>query len=435
MSSPHLTWADLRGRRVAVWGVGVEGLASLRRLRADGIEPRLVDREPKVLEDGTEVVAFSDGGSELVRDVDVVVKSPGISRYGEHCAALVEAGVDVVGGLGLWLNGADRSRVACITGTKGKSTTTAVAGGLLAGLGVSYQVGGNIGTCPWDPDVSQDVDWWVVETSSYQALDVQAGPAVVAVTSLGEDHLPWHGGSVENYHRDKLSLCTRPGVRTVVAADDPVLRHRADRLGPHVDWVGERAHWAAGSALLGEHNLRNAEVARRTLVALGVPGADDEDALAEALAGFAPLPHRLTAVAHADDVAFVDDSISTNPLSAVAAVRAFPERRVALLVGGLERDVDYRPLAAGLCEQVRVFTMPSNGSRIGEVLRAEGVEQVEDCVSLADAVRRGFAWARPGGVVLLSPAAASFDLFADYRARGEAFAALARDLAADVAGG
>ncbi|HEU4676807.1 MAG TPA: UDP-N-acetylmuramoyl-L-alanine--D-glutamate ligase [Motilibacteraceae bacterium] len=424
----QLTWADLPGRSVAVWGVGVEGLASLRRLRADGVEPVLVDREPKVFDDGTEVRAYAEGGQELLNGVDVVVKSPGISRYGSECADLVAAGVDVVGGLGLWLNGADRSRVACITGTKGKSTTTAVAGGLLAGLGVSHRVGGNIGTCPWDPDVPQDVDWWVVETSSYQALDVQAGPAVVAVTSLGEDHLPWHGGSVENYHRDKLSLCTRPGVRAVVASDEPSLRERADWLGSHVDWVAERAHWAAASALLGEHNLRNAEVARRTLLALGVPGADDEDALAEALAEFAPLPHRLTAVAHADDVAFVDDSISTNPLSAVAAVRAFPGRRVALLVGGLERDVDYRPLAACVDDRVRVFTMPSNGSRIGEVLRAEGVQQVEDCASLPDAVRRGFAWARPGGVVLLSPAAASFDLFADYRARGEAFCALAREL-------
>jgi UDP-N-acetylmuramoylalanine--D-glutamate ligase len=411
-----------------VWGVGVEGLASLRRLRADGVEPVLVDRDPKELDDGTDVRAYADGGRELLHGVDVVVKSPGISRYGTECTELVSAGVDVVGGLGLWLEGTDRSRVACITGTKGKSTTTAIAGGLLAGLGVSHGVGGNIGTCPWDPDVPQDVDWWVVETSSYQALDVQAGPAVVAVTSLGEDHLPWHGGSVENYHRDKLSLCTRPGVRAVVAADDPMLRGRADWLGAHVDWVAERAHWAVGSALLGEHNLRNAEIARRTLLALGVPGADDEDALAEALAGFAPLPHRLTAVAHADDVAFVDDSISTNPLSAVAAVRAFPARRVALLVGGLERDVDYRPLAACVDEQVRVFTMPSNGSRIGAVLREEGVEQVEDCPSMPDAVRSAFAWARPGGVVLLSPAAASFDLYPDYRARGDAFAALAREL-------
>ena len=424
------SWADLRGRRVGLWGLGVEGRASLRRLRADGIEPVLVDRAPGATDDGTPVLGLADGGLDALAACDVVVKSPGISPYGPDCRHLLAHGVHVRGGLGLWLAGADRSRVACITGTKGKSTTTSMAGALLTGFGERHLLGGNIGVPPWDPDVDSDVDWWVVETSSYQAVDIEVGPQVVAVTSLSEDHVPWHDGSVETYYRDKLSLCTRPGVRTVVAdRGDRLLRARTDDLGPSVRWVGEAGPWVHAGPVHGAHNRRNAEIARQTLLALGVPGTDDPAALAGAFACFQPLPGRLAVVAQAGGTTFVDDSISTNVLSTAAALASFPGRRIGLLVGGLERNIDYRPLAASVREDVRVFTMPTNGPAIGAVLRAAGVDAVCDTASLADAVAAAYGWAQPDGVVLLSPAAASFDLFTDHRARGAAFTALARSLA------
>lgn len=430
------SWADLRGRRVGLWGLGVEGRANLRRLQALGVSPVLVDRDAAAAGSadlGAEVVPYDAGGRELLRSCDVVVKSPGVSRYGAPAGGLVAAGVPLLGGLGLWLAGVDRSRVLCITGTKGKSTTTSIAGGLLRGLGEEHLVGGNLGVPPWDPEVGDEHDWWVVETSSYQALDVEVGPAVVAVTSLSEDHLPWHDGSVETYFRDKLSLCTRPGVRAVVAdAGDALLRARAGQLGEHVQWVEREAGaWVESGRLLGAHNRRNAEVARRALAALGVRGLEDEAVLAAAFRAFEPLPSRLTLVAQLDGVAFVDDSISTNVLSTTAAVESFPGRRTALLVGGLERDIDYRPLAAAVRgRDLRVHTMPGNGAVIGRVLRRQGVTDVVDCASLDEAVRAGFDWARPDGVVLLSPAAASFDRFRDYRDRGEAFARVVAALTA-----
>lgn len=415
MPSPT-SWSDLRGRRVGLWGLGVEGSANLRKLRSLGVEPLQVDG-----------VEDFDRQFAALSACNAVVKSPGISRYGEQCRRLVAAGVRVLGGMGLWLAEADRTRVLCITGTKGKSTTTSIAGGLLRGLGERHLVGGNLGVPPWDPEVDQDVDWWVVETSSYQALDVEVGPRVVAVTSLSEDHVPWHGGEVANYFRDKLSLCTRPGVERVVAdGGDALLRRHAGLLGPEVEWVERTAGaWCAGGSLLGAHNRRNAEVARRALVALGVPGADDEGLLAEAFRSFVPLPSRLTPVGEKDGVLYVDDSISTNVLSTLAAVESFPGRRVALLVGGLDRGIDYRPLREGLRTRpdLLVLTMPTNGPLIGAALRPD--VPVEDCASLEQAVRRGREWAGPGGVVLLSPAAASFDRFADYRARGLAFATAA----------
>ena len=415
---PTTSWSELAGLRVGVWGLGVEGQANLRRLAVLGVDPVTVDDRP-----GPGVMATAQGGLELLLGCDVVVKTPGISRYRPDVQQLQRAGVPVRGGLGLWLADADRSRVLAVTGTKGKSTTTSIAGGLLRGLGHRVLTGGNLGVPPWDPEVGQDYDWWVVEVSSYQATDVTTGPPVVVVTSLSQDHLDWHGGP-EQYYRDKLSLCTRPGVRTVVAdGGSASLREHAHLLGP-VRWVeGEPAAWVEQLHLLGAHNVRNAQLAQAALVELGVDGAEDHERLAQACAQFTPLDSRLHLLGEVDGVSFVDDGLSTNVLPTLAAVAAFPGRRMALLVGGFDRGIDYGPLADGLAGRpdLLVLTLPDNGPAIGATVRAGGTEVV-DCDDLEQAVQRGRQWVGLGGVVLLSPAAPSFGRYADYRARAAAFA-------------
>jgi UDP-N-acetylmuramoylalanine-D-glutamate ligase len=185
--------------------------------------------------------------------------------------------------------------------------------------------------------------------------------------------------------------------------------------------------------LPGRHNRRNALIARRCLAALGVAGADDDAALREAAAGYQPLPSRLTTIGTTGGVAFVDDSLSTNVLPTLAALDAFPGRRIALIVGGHDRGIDYAPLAAGILARQAptcVLTLPDSGPRIRaaiETAQAEAQAQaatttVTDCADLEAAVAAGFGWARPDGIVLLSPAAPSFGRFRDYRDRSEAFA-------------
>jgi UDP-N-acetylmuramoylalanine--D-glutamate ligase len=435
---PTLSWADLVGRRVGVWGLGVEGRANLARLAALSPDPDVV-----LVDDGGAAAAgrfagpvrtTADGGLEALAACDVVVKSPGISRYDAPCRTLVAAGVPVVGGLGLWLQGVDRDRVLCVTGTKGKSTTTAIAGHLLRRWGRRVVVGGNIGVPPWDPDVPADPDLWVVEVSSYQATDMASSPPVVGVTSLHADHLTWHGDEA-TYERDKLSLCTQPGARLTVAdGGDRRLRDRRALLGPEVRWVGPASGaWVERLRLTGAHNHVNAEVARVALAEMGVTEAEDEVALAAAADGFAPLPSRMELVATLDGVDFVDDGLSTNVLPTLAAVAAYPGRRVALLAGGHDRGIDYGPLATGLhdrTDDTLVITLPDNGARIAAALRAEPgpAVTVEAADDLAGAVARAFAWARPGGVVLLSPAAPSFGRFRDFRHRAEVFADAVRRL-------
>lgn len=426
------TFADLVGRRVALFGLGTEGRANLRACRELGIEPVLVDDNPG---DDATVLATADGGREALLAAEFVIKSPGIPLYASIVTDLEAAGVQVVGGLALWLAGADPDRVLCITGSKGKSTTTAIAGHLLQGLGFRTFVGGNLGLPPQDPEAGTDFDYWVVEVSSYQAAQVRTSPSVTAVTSLSPDHLPWHGGDPEIYFRDKLNL-TRGARVTVANGEDPLLRSHADQLGGDVHWVSDdpTADWTDGLNLLGRHNRVNALVAREALRAMGVPGADNDSALTRAALGFGGLDSRLSTVAEVGGVTFVDDGLSTNVLPVLAAVECFPDRRVALLVGGQSRGIDYRPLAVGLRRrevELRLFPMPDNGSDIADAVTTEGagdLVSLEPVRLLTDAVAAAYEWVGTGGVVLLSPAAPSFGHFVDYQDRGRAFTAAAERL-------
>ena len=378
------------------------------------------------------MLATREGGLDALATCEVVVKTPGISRYRPEVAALEDHGIPVAGGLGLWLAEADRSRVVCITGTKGKSSTTAIAGHLLRRCGYRCVIGGNIGQPPWDPaHPTAGTQYWVIETSSYQATDLACSPPVVAVTSLHPDHLNWHG-DVDTYYADKLSACTQPGADLTIAnGDSDLLRERVALLGPRVKWVhaedSPSATWMAPLGLLGAHNRRNALIARACLRALGVPEASDPAALARAAAGFAPLASRLQVIGEVGGVTFVDVSLSTNVLPTVAAMDSFPGRRVALIAGGHDRGIDYRPLAAYLATRdtpALVLAVPDSGPRIQAAIEAAGPAKVDvvACAGLDEAVERGFGWAAPDGVVLLSPAAPSFGRFRDYRDRGEAFA-------------
>ena len=452
---PTFSWSDLAGLRVGIYGLGREGAANLRACLARGIEPVLVDDAPtgstvqssplagSALVAGSAgsaglvewpVLATARGGLEALAGCDLVIKSPGISRYGPAVRFLVEAGVPVVGGLGLWLQEADPARVICITGTKGKSTTASIAGHLLTGLGRRCLLGGNIGVPPFDPALAdQDYDYWVIEVSSYQATDLATSPPVVGLTSLNPDHLPWHRDDVETYYRDKLSMCSQPGAEwTVANGDSELIRARRDLLGPKVQWVHAAddpdSRWMEPLGLLGVHNRRNALIAAALLRKLGVPGADDEASLRVAAQGFAGLESRLQVIGAVGGVSFVDDGLSTNVLPTLAAVEAFAGRRVALIVGGQDRGIDYTPLAEGLrsrSTELLVLTIPDNGPRIHQALTSAGAGPAVTLTavsSLQEAVERGCQWAQPDGVVLLSPAAPSFGLFRDYRHRGEAFA-------------
>ena len=247
-----------------------------------------------------------------------------------------------------------------VTGTKGKSTTSSIIGHLLRGFGCQALVGGNFGAAPYDPDQAGGYDYWVIEVSSYTAADLAVTPPVTAVTSLHPDHLPWHG-DVERYYADKLSATHSPGrtspsptATVACSASGPACSGRASQWVSETDDPG--AAWMrppgparqAQPAQRADRPRRPARPRRRgRRRGPGRQAAEDEQ-LAGAAAGFTPLPSRLTPVGTVGGVTFIDDSLSTNVLPTLAALDSFPGRRVALIVGGQDRGIDYAPLAQGV---------------------------------------------------------------------------------------
>ncbi len=433
MSESALTFSDLSGRKVGIWGFGVEGRATLSRLHKLGINPYVIVDDAPHADEAHEVLATTSGGIEALFSCDVVIKSPGVSRYRHEVKELEDGGVVVMGGVGLWLNGIDRSKVIAITGSKGKSTTSSLTHALLQAHGRKSLLAGNIGVVAWDPinpDASE-FDDIVVELSSYQVTDVVLGPRLVVLTSLSPDHLDWHGG-VANYYDDKLSLCRKPDVEVVLAnGDDKELRSHEATLGENLTWISPLPFThdvAVAFHLQGIHNEHNAALSLAILEARGIHATG---AIVHACAKeFTPLPSRLSLVARSGGVQFIDDGLATNVLPTASALAAYPQGRLVLLVGGQDRGIDYHPLADALENrpgETALCTLPDNGHRIHKQIVEGGwggvvkdFEEIDECVAWAA------QWVGEEGVVLLSPAAPSYGRYRNYQHRGEMFLSAAK---------
>ena len=425
-------FADLAGRRVGLWGYGVEGRAARARLEGTC---ELVVVDDRDLGEG--VLVTTEGGLEALARCAVVLKSPGVPRRRADVLALEASGTVVTSALNLWLLDADRSRVVAVTGTKGKSTTTALTAFVLESLGRPALATGNLGRPPYDPDLDTEGRAVVVEVSSFQSVDLEVAPAVVAVTALGSDHLDWHG-SLERYHEDKLAVTRAPGEHATLLADVESLRARRDLVGGAVTWVEADHGGLAGElGLVGAHNDQNvalALAAAATLAGVSV-GAARAAARAQA-ARFTPLPGRLTVVATerrgGNDVRYVDDGLATSPLPTLAALEVFAGEPLALIAGGFDRGVDYAGLAgalAGRAAPTTVVTTGPAGVRIARALEALGTaDRVLDATTMAEAVARARGALVDGGVVLLSPAAPSFDRYRDWTERSADFTQVVRSL-------
>ncbi len=447
---PH-SIAQLDGKRVALWGWGREGRAAYRALR------RRLPTLPLTLfcsaEELVEAHALAD--PLLTTDTDasaghlstfeVVIKSPGISPYGPEALAAAERGTRFIGGTTLWFAEHADARTICVTGTKGKSTTTALLAHLLRAGGHRTALCGNIGMPLLELlDVAQPPEFWAIELSSYQTRDVAASgvsPEIAVATNIFPEHLDWHG-SEARYIEDKLALLTgaRPGIaildgndRTLAALSLPHSEVRrfgvADgwHLREDVVYRGSRAVFDTRQLPLpGRHNRGNLCAVLAAIEALGL----DAVALAPHAASFQPLPHRLQTLGTRDGITWVNDSISTTPHASLAALDCFRTRRVALLVGGHDRGIDWHDFAEAMRVQAPavIVTLGQNGAKIHAVL--EPVAAAAGCAlakagDLAEAVACARKLLGGEGVVLLSPGAPSFGSYRDYTERGRHFAALA----------
>ncbi|WP_313253796.1 UDP-N-acetylmuramoyl-L-alanine--D-glutamate ligase [Stenotrophomonas sp.] len=449
--------SQLDGKRVALWGWGREGRAAFAVLRQR--LPRLpltlfcppAEAEQARAETAGALQVETDITGAVLSRFEVVIKSPGISPYTPAAQQASAQGTQFIGGTSLWFSehaDADGNlpNTVCVTGTKGKSTTTSLLAHLLRAAGHRTGLVGNIGLPLLEVlDPQPAPDYWAVELSSYQTGEVArsgARPDVAIVLNLFPEHLDWHG-SEQRYIDDKLSLVTggHPRVAVLNAADEHL---RALQL-PHsqIVWfnqpegwhmVGEVVHRGAqpvfdtsNTPLPGRHNRGNLCAVLAALEAMGL----DAVALAPAVQGFRPLPNRLQTLGERDGLRWVNDSISTTPHASLAALDCFAGQRIALLVGGHDRGVDWHDFAAHMRDDapVEIVTMGANGPRIHALLQPladEGRFGLHAGGDLPHAVElaRG-ALGTQGGVVLLSPGAPSFGAYKDYVARGRHFAELA----------
>lgn len=429
------------GRRVAVLGYGSEGRSACRWLSENavpaGLDVYTGDQPPP--EAGHGRARFLEGlpDADRLARYDIVIRSPGISPYRPPLSGLPADGPEVITGAEIWFAAHPEARTVVVTGTKGKSTTAALLAHLLEQSGLGVGLGGNIGVPLTDlMDVNPEPDIWVFELSSYQIQGLKARPSIAVILNLFPEHLDWHG-SKDRYFRDKLSLLEglRPGIAVLNHAD-PELRERVPPR-TEVRWYNEgRGIHCSGDAiyrgreqlfeldrfpLAGAHNRSNLCAALAVMELVGLDPAIAKDGLG----GFQPLPHRLHSLGIRDGLEYVDDSISTTPNAAIAALECYPERAVTALVGGYDRGLDWR----GFCrfasgrKRLRVVTFGALGPRIAASVRtlAPSVHVVES-TTLERAVEEARRMTPEGGIVLLSPGAPSFDAFRDYRERGEAFA-------------
>jgi len=452
-SSP-LRIADLEnvvrdGGRIALWGWGREGRAAYRAIRS-----RLPTLPLTLLCDASEATqAKQVGDPDLAVDTHaageqlpmfaVVIKSPGISPYSQVVADAIAKGTRLVGGTGLWFAERPDARTLCVTGTKGKSTTTALLAHLLRAGGHRTALAGNIGL-PLLELLDAEAEYWAIELSSYQTGDVAASgvsPHVAVALNIFPEHLDWHG-SQDRYVADKLRLMTEAKPRiAVLNAEDPTLA--ALRLpDSDVRWFGREDGWhlrgdilhrggapvmdTASLPLPGRHNRGNLCAVLAAIDAVGLDAA----ALAPHAATFRPLPHRLQALGTRDGITYVNDSISTTPHASLAALDVFAGYPVAILVGGHDRGLDWEEFARALRRRppLAVVTMGANGPRIHELLEPlarEGRLLLRAARDLEDAMHLAQGALGAEGVVLLSPGAPSFGAYRDYTERGRHFAALA----------
>jgi UDP-N-acetylmuramoylalanine--D-glutamate ligase len=456
---------ELKGKKVLVVGLGKSGLAAALFLRRQGAHVTVSDmrsaaalaREiPALLEEG---IMVESGGHGLLtfRRQDLIVVSPGVPLDTPELVQVKAFGLTVIGELELAAQYL-RGHILAITGSNGKTTTTALTGAILTEARYATQVGGNIGVPVVELiEQSRHDAWSVLEVSSFQLESTETfHPDIAVILNITPDHLDRHG-SFENYAmaKERIFAAQTPEDALILNADNERAAAAADRALSRIFWFSTEQAVAQGAwvdhgeivfrvskddpiepilplsaiPLKGTHNVENVLAAVCAARLTGAPA----EAIARAVESFRAVEHRLEYVATINGVEYYNDSKATNVDAAAKAIAAFPGC-IHLILGGKDKNSNYADLSELLRKRVKtVYTIGSAAQKIE--LQIRGMVPIVSCETLDKAVAAAVKVARPGDVVLLSPACSSFDQFENYEHRGRIFKELLLEkLAADRVG-
>jgi UDP-N-acetylmuramoylalanine--D-glutamate ligase len=450
--------------RVLVIGLGRSGLASCAVLLGRGATVWATD-EKEYSQLAEAIATISKSGAAFVAPdalelvlsgISVAVISPGIPLTSPLVARIQAAGVPVYSEI----EAAYRlcaAPIVAVTGTKGKTTTTALIGAMFRKAGKTTYVGGNIGNALiGEAEKAGPEDWVIAEVSSFQLESIRSfKPRISLITNLSPDHLDRYH-SMDEYSEAKFRIFANqgPGDTFIGNADDPAIAGLAEPESMHR--IRCRALWFGGAPgkhatlylrndrityappvgdprpidimsigeipLLGRHNIENVSAA----LLAGLAAGFEPEVLRAGVREFTALPHRLQIIGEQGGVLYVDDSKATNPSSAVAALEAF-SRPVVLIAGGRSKRADFSVFASAVRKHVKVVVLI--GEATSEIARAVKGSKIVRAGSMEEAVHAARVSAGPGDVVLLSPGCASFDMFASAEDRGNAFIAAVTALA------
>ncbi|AEG49114.1 UDP-N-acetylmuramoylalanine--D-glutamate ligase [Sphingobium chlorophenolicum L-1] len=425
------------GKKYAVLGLARSGLATVECLAASGAHVVAWDSREEARAAVADKAELADPAEIDLKGLEGVVVSPGVP-LNKHPIAMHArlAGVPIIGDIELFAlarPALPKHRVVGITGTNGKSTTTALVHHIIETAGIPTRMGGNIGLPILGQEPLPEGGVYVLELSSYQIDLTQSLDCDVAVLlNITPDHLDRYNG-FEGYVASKARLFEMQSVdhvAVIATEDEPSrsifenLRHSREGGNDVVEVKSsdiDPAAQARWPALQGPHNAQNAAVAIAVAQALGI----DEAIIEQGLQSYASLPHRMQRVRELNGVLYVNDSKATNAASTAPALAAYPpmdgRKRLHWIVGGLAKTDNLDECAPWFGNVAQAYTIGEAGHMFADLLRPHMA--VDDSEMLSAAVRRAARVAQPGDVVLLSPACASFDQFRDFEARGDAFAA------------
>lgn len=449
---------DFKGKKIGVLGLGIEGLSSALYLREKGAAVTVFDKQPEASFERERLKHLEELGiafflgiepSSHLQEFDMIVRSPGVKIPPEVRDELTKKKVQITSQTQLFLE-LSPARVIGVTGTKGKGTTSALIYDMLKSSGIDAYLGGNIGTPPFSfLDALRENSVVVLELSSFQLSDVTKSPHIAVLLMIIPDHLHYHGDMSQYIDAKRNILKFQTAEDFAIINRDYIASNESDihtagtvyyvsRERPSTEqgcfikddavWIRLKgAEWkiidTKDVALPGKHNLENACAAAMAATLAGATKSE----ISQTLSSFKGLPHRIELVREVNDVHYYDDSIATNPESTIAAIESFDRPKI-LILGGVTEGSEFAALGQAIAKDRTIKAIigigkewPTIKAAIEKAKPFEHLLFIEGATSMEQVVQAAAKLARPGDVVLLSPACKSFDMFKSYQDRGDQF--------------